>query len=146
MSLTLQRIPAFSSALFCRCSSKSFQRHCSRISSKKVRVSDALSSEETGANVRIQGWVRSVRPQKDNLFLHLNDGSSLQPLQVVASSHLNTRYLTFGCAVDITGTLEKSPSKRQNVELHAQHIKVVGECNPVDFPFKIKELSHDPSE
>lgn len=54
MSLTLQRIPAFSSALFCRCSSKSFQRHCSRISSKKVRVSDALSSEETGANVRIQ--------------------------------------------------------------------------------------------
>uniref|UniRef100_A0A8C1IVI5 Asparaginyl-tRNA synthetase 2, mitochondrial n=1 Tax=Cyprinus carpio TaxID=7962 RepID=A0A8C1IVI5_CYPCA len=139
MSLTLQRIPAFSSALFCRCSSKSFQRHCSRISSKKVRVSDALSSEETGANVRIQGWVRSVRPQKDNLFLHLNDGSSLQPLQVVASSHLNTRDLTFGCAVDITGTLEKSPSKRQNVELHAQHIKVVGECNPVDFPFKIKE-------
>uniref|UniRef100_A0A8C2HR21 asparagine--tRNA ligase n=1 Tax=Cyprinus carpio TaxID=7962 RepID=A0A8C2HR21_CYPCA len=139
MSLTLQRIPAFSSGLFCRCSSKSFQRHCSRISSKKVRVSDALSSEETGANVRIQGWVRSVRPQKDNLFLHLNDGSSLQPLQVVASSHLNTRDLTFGCAVDITGTLEKSPSKRQNVELHAQHIKVVGECNPVDFPFKIKE-------
>uniref|UniRef100_A0A9J8AIQ6 asparagine--tRNA ligase n=1 Tax=Cyprinus carpio carpio TaxID=630221 RepID=A0A9J8AIQ6_CYPCA len=139
MSFTLQRIPAFSSGLFCRCSSKSFQRHCSRISSKKVRVSDALSSEETGANVRIQGWVRSVRPQKDNLFLHLNDGSSLQPLQVVASSHLNTRDLTFGCAVDITGTLEKSPSKRQNVELHAQHIKVVGECNPVDFPFKIKE-------
>uniref|UniRef100_A0A673KAI2 asparagine--tRNA ligase n=1 Tax=Sinocyclocheilus rhinocerous TaxID=307959 RepID=A0A673KAI2_9TELE len=37
------------------------------------------------------GWVRSVRPQKDNLFLHVNDGSSLQPLQVVASSHLNTR-------------------------------------------------------
>lgn len=41
------------------------------------------------------------------------------------------RDLTFGCAVDITGTLEKSPSKRQSVELHAQHIKVVGECSPV---------------
>uniref|UniRef100_A0A672RGL8 OB domain-containing protein n=1 Tax=Sinocyclocheilus grahami TaxID=75366 RepID=A0A672RGL8_SINGR len=79
----------------------------------------------------LQGWVQSVRPQKDNLFLHVNDGSSLKPLQVVASSHLNTRYLTFGCAVDITGTLEKSINKRQNVELHAQHIKVVGECNPV---------------
>uniref|UniRef100_A0A672RFJ8 Asparaginyl-tRNA synthetase 2, mitochondrial n=1 Tax=Sinocyclocheilus grahami TaxID=75366 RepID=A0A672RFJ8_SINGR len=50
-----------------------------------------------------------------------------------------SRDLTFGCAVDITGTLEKSINKRQNVELHAQHIKVVGECNPVDFPFKIKE-------
>ncbi|RXN14156.1 putative asparagine--tRNA mitochondrial [Labeo rohita] len=48
-------------------------------------------------------------------------------------------YLTFGCAVDITGTLEKSPNKKQNVELYAHQIKVVGECNPVDFPFKIKE-------
>uniref|UniRef100_A0A671RPR5 asparagine--tRNA ligase n=1 Tax=Sinocyclocheilus anshuiensis TaxID=1608454 RepID=A0A671RPR5_9TELE len=143
MSFTLQWSAAFPSALFCRCSSrcssKSFQRHCNRTLSEKVRVSDALSSKETGSNVRIQGWVRSVRPQKDNLFLHVNDGSSLQSLQVVASSHLNTRDLTFGCAVDITGTLEKSPSKRQNVELRARHIEVVGECNPVDFPFKIKE-------
>lgn len=37
----------------------------------------------------LQGWVRSVRPQKKNLFLHLNDGSSLQSLQIVASSELN---------------------------------------------------------
>ncbi|KAI2656045.1 putative asparagine--tRNA ligase, mitochondrial [Labeo rohita] len=132
MSLTLQRIPAFTMSLFCRCSSKIFQRHCSRMLSKKVRVSDALSSKETGSNIRIQGWVRSVRPQKDNLFLHVNDGSSLQPLQVVASSQLNSRDLTFGCAVDITGTLEKSPNKKQNVELYAHQIKVVGECNPVD--------------
>lgn len=139
MSLTLQRIPAFSSSLFCRCSSKFLDRLCSRMISKKMRVSDALACKETGSDVRIQGWVRSVRPQKDNLFLHLNDGSSLQPLQVVASSQLNTRDLTFGCAVDITGTLEKSPNKRQNVELQAQSIKVVGECNPMDFPFKIKE-------
>ncbi|KAG1948292.1 asparagine--tRNA ligase [Pimephales promelas] len=49
------------------------------------------------------------------------------------------RDLTFGCAVDITGTLEKSPNKKQSVELKAQRIEVVGECNPVDFPFKIKE-------
>ncbi|KAK7171503.1 hypothetical protein R3I93_003950 [Phoxinus phoxinus] len=139
LSLTLQRIPAVTTSLFCKCSSKVLQRHCSRMLSKKTRVSEALASKETGSHVRIQGWVRSVRPQKDNLFLHVNDGSSLQPLQVVASSHLNTRDLTFGCAVDITGTLEKSPNKKQNVELKAQRIEVVGECNPVDFPFKIKE-------
>lgn len=41
------------------------------------------------------------------------------------------RDITFGCAVDITGSLEKSPSKKQSVELQASRIEVVGECNPV---------------
>lgn len=41
------------------------------------------------------------------------------------------RDLTFGCAVDITGSLEKSPSKKQSVELQASRLDVVGECNPV---------------
>lgn len=41
------------------------------------------------------------------------------------------RDLTFGCAVDITGSLEKSPSKKHSVELQASRIEVVGECNPV---------------
>ena len=36
-----------------------------------------------------KGWVRSVRSQKDNLFVHVNDGSCLQPLQIVASSELS---------------------------------------------------------
>uniref|UniRef100_A0A8C9WZW1 asparagine--tRNA ligase n=1 Tax=Sander lucioperca TaxID=283035 RepID=A0A8C9WZW1_SANLU len=87
----------------------------------------------------IKGWVRSVRAQKANLFLHVNDGSSLLSLQVVASSELNDPLLTFGSAVEVTGTLRKSPHQNQPVELEAQQIHVVGECNPVDFPFKIKE-------
>uniref|UniRef100_A0A3Q3VK37 Aminoacyl-transfer RNA synthetases class-II family profile domain-containing protein n=1 Tax=Mola mola TaxID=94237 RepID=A0A3Q3VK37_MOLML len=87
----------------------------------------------------LAGWVRSVRPQKKNLFLHVNDGSTLQPLQIVASSGLDDPLLTFGCAVEVTGTLKQSPHQKQLVELEADQILVVGECNPVDFPFKIKE-------
>ncbi|XP_047017366.1 probable asparagine--tRNA ligase, mitochondrial isoform X2 [Ictalurus punctatus] len=120
----------------CACVIVSKRLYCS--SGKRIRVHDALNSLEAGSAIRIQGWVRSVRSQKHNLFLHVSDGSSLQPLQVVASSDLNTRDITFGCAVDITGSLEKSPSKKQSVELQASRIEVVGECNPVDFPFKIK--------
>ncbi|XP_073719286.1 asparaginyl-tRNA synthetase [Misgurnus anguillicaudatus] len=137
--VTLLRIPVLHTSLFFRCGALFFQRHCRRMISKKRRICDILECTDIGSDVRIQGWVRSVRPQKDNLFLHVNDGSSLKPLQVVASSHLNTRDLTFGCAVDISGTLERSPNKRQNVEIQAQHIQVVGECDPVEFPFKIKE-------
>ncbi|XP_030633270.1 asparaginyl-tRNA synthetase [Chanos chanos] len=134
----LLRAPAVSTAWIYQCMSICRRRYCSK-SPEKLRICDALASQHIGSSIRIQGWVRSVRPQKDNLFLHVNDGSSLQPLQVVASSQLNSRDLTFGCAVDITGYLEKSPNKKQNVELQAHEITVIGECNPVDFPFKIKE-------
>ncbi|KAI1893646.1 hypothetical protein AGOR_G00125850 [Albula goreensis] len=111
----------------------------SQKSLKKLRICEALSQKETGEYVRIQGWIRSVRSQKELLFLHVNDGSSLESLQVVASSELDNRHLTFGCAVDISGNIVKSPHKKQNVELQANQIQVVGECNPVDFPFKVKE-------
>lgn len=36
-----------------------------------------------------KGWVRSVRAQKSNLFLHVSDGSSMQSLQVVAGAAKN---------------------------------------------------------
>ncbi|KAM9359771.1 asparaginyl-tRNA synthetase [Symphorus nematophorus] len=116
----------------------SVRYYCKRTPTK-LRVSEAVSGAEPGANIKVQGWVRSVRPQKTNLFLHVNDGSSLQSLQVVASSELNNPLLTFGSAVEVTGTLKKSPHQKQPVELEADQIHVVGECNPVEFPFKIKE-------
>ncbi|XP_062328729.1 probable asparagine--tRNA ligase, mitochondrial [Osmerus eperlanus] len=116
----------------------SFRFYCQK-TTRKQRICEAISSVEVGAHITVQGWVRSVRLQKDNLFLHVNDGSSLQSLQIVASSDLNDRLLTFGSAVEVSGNLVKSPSRKQDVELQADQIHVVGECNPVDFPFKIKE-------
>ncbi|XP_061073190.1 probable asparagine--tRNA ligase, mitochondrial [Conger conger] len=106
---------------------------------RKLRICEALSTQEIGTQVRIQGWVRSVRSQKENLFLHVNDGSSLQSLQVVASAELNCRNLTFGSSVEVSGNIVKSPHKKQAVELKANQIRVIGECDPVDFPFKVKE-------
>ncbi|MGH0181385.1 UNVERIFIED_CONTAM: hypothetical protein FKN15_006473 [Acipenser sinensis] len=49
------------------------------------------------------------------------------------------RHLTYGSAVEISGNLIKSPHKKQSVELQADNIRVVGPCDPVVFPFKIKE-------
>ncbi|KAM7412731.1 hypothetical protein PAMA_020213 [Pampus argenteus] len=114
-------------------------RHYCKKTQTKLRISEAISGAELGANVTVQGWVRSVRPQKANLFLNVNDGSSLQSLQVVASSELTDPLLTFGSAVEVTGILKKSPRHNQPFELEAEQIHVIGECNPVDFPFKIKE-------
>ncbi|NWS18141.1 SYNM protein, partial [Pachyramphus minor] len=84
-------------------------------------------------------WVRSVRSQKEVLFLHINDGSSLEHLQVVADPSLEDRDLTFGSAVEVQGKLVKSPHKMQNMELQAETIRVVGPCDIWSFPLKMKK-------
>ncbi|KAJ3590213.1 hypothetical protein NHX12_008167 [Muraenolepis orangiensis] len=118
------------------CGARGYSR---RTPGRTRRVSEALGGSDVGSSITVQGWVRSIRSQKDHLFLHLSDGSCLQPLQVVASSELHDRLLTFGCAVEVTGCLKESPSSKQPVELLADRIDVVGECNALDFPFKAKE-------
>ncbi|NXJ58928.1 SYNM protein, partial [Rostratula benghalensis] len=85
------------------------------------------------------GWVRSVRSQKEVLFLHVNDGSSLESLQVIADPSLENRDLTFGSAVEVQGKLVKSPHERQNMELQAETIRVVGPCDTWSFPLKVKK-------
>ncbi|NXG35189.1 SYNM protein, partial [Dromaius novaehollandiae] len=85
------------------------------------------------------GWVRSVRSQKEVLFLHINDGSSLENLQVVADPSLGTRDLTFGSAVEVQGKLVKSPHRMQSMELKAETIRVMGPCDTWAFPLKMKE-------
>ncbi|XP_055003700.1 probable asparagine--tRNA ligase, mitochondrial isoform X2 [Boleophthalmus pectinirostris] len=117
-------------------------RHYCRKTPIKVQVSEALSGVALG-DVTIQGWVRSVRSQKENLFFHVNDGSSLQSLQIVAPSDLSNPLLTLGSAVEVRGVLKKSPLPKQPFEVEAEDIQIVGECNSVEFPFKIKKR-HSP--
>ncbi|XP_071472638.1 asparaginyl-tRNA synthetase isoform X5 [Marmota flaviventris] len=108
--------------------------------SARLSVRDALGSQNASAErVKVQGWVRSVRSQKEVLFLHVNDGSSLESLQVVADSNFDNRELTFGSSVEVLGQLVQSPSKRQNVELKAEKIEVIGNCDAKAFPIKYKE-------
>ncbi|NXG07694.1 SYNM protein, partial [Sakesphorus luctuosus] len=105
----------------------------------RLRVGEALRAREPVEAVTVQGWVRSVRSQKEVLFLHINDGSSLEHLQVVADPSLENRDLTFGSAVEVQGKLVKSPHKMQNMELQAETIRVVGPCDIWSFPLKMKE-------
>ncbi|XP_051464001.1 probable asparagine--tRNA ligase, mitochondrial [Apus apus] len=105
----------------------------------RLRVREALRAREPAGEVKVQGWVRSVRSQKEVLFLHINDGSSLESLQVIADPSLENRDLTFGSAVEVQGKLVKSPHKMQNMELKAETIHVVGPCDAWSFPLKMKE-------
>src|SRR6202171_1301675 len=98
--------------------------------------------------VTVKGWVRTRRDSKAGLsFVHLSDGSSLHPLQVVAPSTLpnytdEVLKLTAGCAVEATGTVVPSPAKGQPFEMQASAIKVIGWVeDPDTYPIQPKPHS-----
>uniref|UniRef100_A0A8B9SFS7 asparagine--tRNA ligase n=1 Tax=Anas platyrhynchos TaxID=8839 RepID=A0A8B9SFS7_ANAPL len=129
---------SFSSSFSSFSSSSSLPRE-QRAPAARLRVRQALGAREAAGEVQVQGWVRSIRSQKEILFLHINDGSSLESLQVVADPSMESRDLTFGSAVEVRGKLVKSPHKMQNMELKAESIRVVGPCDTLSFPLKAKE-------
>src|SRR6516162_2301466 len=66
--------------------------------------------------VTVKGWVRTRRDSRAGIsFIHLSDGSSFHPVQVVAPNTLPNYQdeilrLTAGCAVEATGTIVPSPA------------------------------------
>ncbi|XP_019634445.1 PREDICTED: probable asparagine--tRNA ligase, mitochondrial [Branchiostoma belcheri] len=108
---------------------------------KASRIWEVLSTKppENGVPLKLQGWVRSIRSQKEVLFLHLNDGSCLANLQVVGTPDMGNSDLSFGSAVLVEGRLFPSSHPGQDVELHADRLEVLGPCNAKEFPFKAKK-------
>src|SRR6478735_7218968 len=100
------------------------------------------------APVTVKGWVRTRRDSKAGFsFVHVSDGSSFHPVQVVAPNTLpnytdEVLKLTAGCAVEATGTIVPSPAKGQPFEMQAQAIKVIGWVDDPDtYPIQPKPHS-----
>jgi asparaginyl-tRNA synthetase len=99
----------------------------------------------TNAPVTVKGWVRTRRDSKAGIsFVHLSDGSSFHPVQVVAPNTLpnytdEVLKLTAGCAVEATGTIVPSPAKGQPFEMQASAIRVIGWVDDPDtYPIQPK--------
>src|SRR5260221_11370700 len=95
--------------------------------------------------VTVRGWVRTRRDSKAGLsFVHLSDGSSFHPVQVVAPATLanyasEIQRLTAGCSVQATGTIVPSPAKGQPSEMQATELKVIGWVDDPDtYPLQPK--------
>ncbi len=95
--------------------------------------------------VTIRGWVRTRRDSKAGIsFLHVSDGSSFHPLQVVVPNTLpnyasDVLRLTAGCAVAATGRIVPSPAKGQPFEMQASGVTVVGWVDDPDtYPIQPK--------
>ena len=51
---------------------------------KRTKVIDVLRRTDYGATVNVKGWVRTRRGSKSVNFIALNDGSTIQNVQIVA--------------------------------------------------------------
>jgi len=101
-----------------------------------------------GAPVTLKGWVRTRRDSKAGFsFIHLSDGSSFHPVQVVAPKDLSNYekeilHLTAGCAIEATGSIVPSPAKGQPFEMQAASVRVVGWVDdPDSYPIQPKPHS-----
>lgn len=103
-----------------------------------------------GQEITVQGWVRTRRDSKAGLsFVTLHDGSSFEPLQIIAPAELpnyqsEVLHLTAGCALRVAGELIASSGKGQTVELRAARIEVVGWVeDPETYPITPKAHSFE---
>ncbi len=109
---------------------------------KREKIKDVLKSAEVGKEILVKGWVRTKRGSKNVNFIALNDGSTIDNLQVVADvenfNEETLRTISTGASLAVTGTLNKSQGSGQSVELVATGIDVLGLADPDKYPIQPK--------
>jgi asparaginyl-tRNA synthetase len=108
----------------------------------KQRIKEFITAEHIGSDIEIYGWVRTFR---NNQFLSVNDGSTIQNLQVIVKEGVVSeelmKKLSTGAAVRAKGKLLESQGKGQITELVAEELEILGEANPEKFPMQMKRHS-----
>ena len=113
---------------------------------KRIKVKDLLKCE-AGLKVTVKGWVRTKRGNKNVAFIALNDGSTINNIQIVvdkaAFEEALLAKITTGAAIRVSGDLVESVGSGQNVEIQAAEIEIYGECDPMRYPLQKKDTSFE---
>ncbi len=111
---------------------------------KRTKVKELLKTEP-GIEVLAKGWVRTKRGNKQVKFIALNDGSTINNIQVVANAEIfdeeTLKKITTGSSIGVVGNLVASIGSGQAVEIQAKEITVYGECDPLTYPLQKKDTS-----
>ena len=92
-----------------------------------------LLKEAPGQQVLAKGWVRTKRGNKNVAFIALNDGSTINNIQIVCDltkfDEEFMKRITTGACLAVTGDLVASQGSGQAVEIQASDIEIYGECD-----------------
>jgi asparaginyl-tRNA synthetase len=109
---------------------------------KRIKIKELLASPEIGSDVIVKGWVRTKRGNKNIVFIALNDGSTINNIQVVADTAKFDENLlkdiTTGSCLSVSGKLIESQGQGQNIEIHAESIELYGKSDAETYPLQKK--------
>lgn len=113
---------------------------------KRTKVIDALKSTEYGKDINVKGWVRSHRSSKAVDFIALNDGSTINNIQIVVDPSImdeeQLKSITTGACISVDGVIVESQGAGQTVEVQGKNIEIYGLC-PSDYPMQKKGQSFE---
>lgn len=79
---------------------------------RRTRVVDALKCTTYGEDINVKGWVRTKRGNKSVNFIALNDGSTINNIQIVADvtkfDDELMKTITTGACLSVVGKLVES--------------------------------------
>ena len=110
---------------------------------KLVNVREIFKNKDeyVDKEIKVGGWVRSIRDSKTFGFIVLNDGTFFEPIQIVYSDSLDNfaeiNRTNVGAALIVTGTLVATPEAKQPFEIQAKSIYIEGTSTP-DYPLQKK--------
>lgn len=111
----------------------------------RIKIKALLAEPQMDHEINIKGWVRTKRGSKNVSFVAVNDGSTINNLQVVFDlnvfSEENLRPVNTGACISVFGKLVASQGGGQSVELMASKLEVLGTADPNEYPLQPKRHS-----
>ena len=93
--------------------------------------------------VKLSGWVRTLRDSKNFGFIELNDGSFFKNVQIVFDDKLNNfeeiRKLSISSSIIVEGQVVKTENAKQPFEIKASKVQVV---NLADLNYPLQKKKH----
>lgn len=108
----------------------------------REKIAALLQSKEIGRDVTVKGWVRTKRGNKSIAFIALNDGSTINNMQLVVDvanfDEDLLKLITTGAAICAKGKLVESTGSGQPVEIQVASIEVYGTADSETYPLQKK--------
>lgn len=109
-------------------------------------LSDLYKNEKEylGKEIKLKGWVKNHRKQKDFGFIYFSDGTAFKQLQLVYDTTLSNfddiQKIRIGSAIEVEGKLIESTGHVQDYEVKVSSLLLHGDCSE-DYPIQPKKHS-----
>jgi asparaginyl-tRNA synthetase len=106
---------------------------------KHTKVKDLLNGTKSNYEVTVKGWVRTFR---NNQFIALNDGSTINNIQCVVDFE-NTpeetlKRITTSASISVTGILVESKGAGQKYEVQVSKLEILGDSDAETYPIQLR--------